>query len=420
MKKRNSEAEKVPPLLGTKKIFLLENNKQFNIYGLDGFQPITMNRKYLEKIGVSVDIDPETLSGLEGGSINFQRLYAKKTLTPESVCDIGSVSVDEPLEIHNYTGLCPTNVFEITPSTGACSIACQYCLVTDGDHQEPTVVLKNYAEYVAGILERQKKIEAFYYFSPKTEAFSEPHLETGIAHEILRTFINHYEQHPDSKARMFIATKAGTRHMYFKHRGDSILDLLSRMEGRVQINGSIGIMPDKLRDILEPNAPSIEERLEALQLCQGRGLFAKSVLAQPLILPYMTEETLHDYFGKLQKANIENIKPEFLTVDIRNLVALAQFVHHFDPHLMKDLLSPYLSQDNQDHKKQRSRLAPDRQVSADMLNTLREYAEEYNLSISICNWVKSQMVPIDPSIKKIDTKSRNNGYRCLGYQTKLF
>lgn len=41
------------------------------------------------------------------------------------------------LEIHNYTGMCPTNVLEVTPSKGSCACACQYCLVTDGNHAAP-------------------------------------------------------------------------------------------------------------------------------------------------------------------------------------------------------------------------------------------------------------------------------------------
>ncbi|MBU1685266.1 hypothetical protein KJ662_03360 [Patescibacteria group bacterium] len=398
----------------------LEDDKSNRIYELDGFVPVVIDEDFLRSIGIESEIDNEALSRLIEGSEQFKRLYQRRTLTPAPSFDFASIDLENPLEIHNYTGMCPTYVQELTPSVGACSIACQYCLVTDGDHQAPTTVWQNYPDLVAKVLEEKKDVSSFYYFSPKTEAFSEHHLETGIAHGILQSFIDHFEKYPDSKARMFIATKAGMKHLDFQYGGKSIIDLLSKLKGKVQINGSIGIMPDFLRDVLEPNAASIEDRLKALQECQSRGLYAESVLAQPLLLPYMTEYVLDNYFSQLSRAGIKNIKPEFLTVDPKNLAFLSQFVHHFNPELMKDLLEVYIGSGNSDHRKQRLRLAPDREISITMLRKLEEYAKKYGISISICNWVKHELSQLDPTIKRIDSESSANGYRCLGYQINIF
>jgi DNA repair photolyase len=397
----------------------LEDDKSNRIYELDGFAPVVIGEDFLRSIGIESEIDNEALLRLIEGSEQFRRLYQKRTLTPAPSFDFASIDLESPLEVHNYTGMCPTYVQELTPSVGACSIACQYCLVTDGDHQAPTKVWQNYPELVSRVLKEKKDVSSFYYFSPKTEAFSEHHLETGIAHGILQSFVDHFERHPDSKARMFIATKAGMQHMDFEHDGRSIIDLLTALKGKVQINGSIGIMPDYLRDVLEPNAASIDDRLRALQECQKRGLYAESVLAQPLLLPYMTEDVLDDYFSKLSNAGIKNIKPEFLTVDPKNLAFLSQFVHHFNPELMKDLLEVYIGSNNNDHRKQRLRLAPDRETSIAMLRKLEEYAKKYGISISICNWVKRELSKLDPAVRDIDNESSANGYRCLGYQTEL-
>jgi ferredoxin-thioredoxin reductase catalytic subunit len=43
------------------------------------------------------------------------------------------------------------------------------------------------------------------------------------------------------------------------------------------------------------------------------------------------------------------------------------------------------------HRKQRYRLAPDREVSLSMLNKIKEYSQKYGISISICNWVKKEI-----------------------------
>ncbi len=398
----------------------LENNKSHNIYELDGFEPVILDEKFLKSIGIESGVDDEALQRLVEGSEQFKRLYQNRTLTPNLEFNCESIDLDTPLEIHNYTGMCPTYVQELSPSAGACSIACQYCLVTDGDHRTPTTVWQNYPELVAQVLEDKKNESSFYYFSPKTEAFSEPHLETGVSHGILQSFIDHFEKHPDSKARMFIATKAGMKHLNFQHNDKSILDLLSQLKGKVQINGSIGIMPDNLRDVLEPNAATIEDRLEALKQCQQIGLYTESVLAQPLLLPYMTEETLNDYFAQLSGAGIKNIKPEFLTVDPKNLAFLSQFVNYFDPDFMKELLEVYIGPNNRAHRKQRLRLAPDKDASISMLRKIEEHAKKHGITISICNWVKRELSTVDPILLgDIDKESTKNGYRCLGYQVDM-
>jgi DNA repair photolyase len=392
--------------------------KAHSVYQLKNFRPVMIDECFLRELGVQ-DIDPEAALKLREGSERFQRLYTNGALTPSPEFTHTEVSLDDPLEIHNYTGLCPTFVQEVTPSAGACSIGCQYCLVTDGDHQARTTILDNYPELVARVLEVKKHESSFYYFSPKTEAFSEPHLQTGIAHAVLRSFVDHFEKHPDSKARLFVATKAGPQHLHFEYKGESILELLSQLKGKAQINGSIGIMPPHLRDILEPNAPCIEERLDALQLCQQAGLFAESILAQPLIIPYLSDDVLEDYFAKLKAAGIKNIKPEFLTVDMGNLVALAQFVNHFDPHLLKPLFEDYVGTDNQNHRKQRSRLAPNRATSAKHFLRIASCAQRHGITLSLCNWVRREVGECDPRITALDQESRQGGYQCLGYQTNI-
>ena len=84
----------------------------------------------------------------------------------------------------------------------------------------------------------------------KTEAFQEATLLTGIAHRILHEFISHFAQHPSSKARLFIASKAGAKHLEYTFNGESVLDLFAQLKGKMQFNTSVSIMPDAFRDIL--------------------------------------------------------------------------------------------------------------------------------------------------------------------------
>ena len=195
---------------------------------------------------------------------------------------------------------------------------------------------------------------------------------------------------------------------------------MGQIASKIQLNGSIGIMPQYLRDVLEPNAASIEERLEMLFQCRELGIYAESVLCQPLILPYLTDENLSKYFTLLDAAGVRNIKPEFLTTEIRNLVILAQYINHFDPSLISEFFKPYLSDANQNHIKQRSRLAPERGMCVEYLKKIQTAADNHDITISICNWVKHELGASAEWVRTIDKASAAHGYRCLGYQTSLF
>ena len=369
---------------------------------------------FLREIGINHKISQKAIDGLLSGSLKFQRLFVKKNLTPDRNYSIEEL-LDMPLEIHNYTGKCPTNVFEVNPTFGSCSTSCLYCLVSDGDQLKPISVFSNYHKLVEHELERNKDKKCFFYFSPKTEAFSEPLLETGIAHNILRTFIDHYRKYPSSNARVFIASKAGPNHLLYKHKNDSIIDLLEHLDGKVQFNGSMGIMPPYLHEVLEPNATSFDDRLKAMKMLQSRGVYAYSVLAQPILPNYLDEKSAQEFILKLRDAKIQNIKPEFLTVNMENLAIIAQYVNYFDKSKMREFLEPYLGIDNQDHIKQRCRIAPDRKLSKHGIEMMQDITSKYGIGISICNWVKNEL-----GLEDIDKSSKLKGFRCLGYQEKLF
>lgn len=374
-----------------------------------------VDQDYLRALGLDSEVSSEVLRGLEQGSRLFEKRLRSGSLIPRLELDLKEIDTRADLEIHNYTGSCPTMTYEINPVVG-CNVGCLYCLVTDGVHERPMEAYTNYHSYLRGILDREQGEDHFYYFSPKTEAFQEASLQTGIAHNILRTFIDHYEAYPNSRARLFIASKAGVDHLRYKHRGDRIIDLLARLGSRVQFNTSVSIMPAKLRDILEPYGATIEKRLEAVGLCQDHGILAESALVQPIILPYLTEENMHDFFASLKIAGIINYKPEFLTLCMENLAIIGQLLGSLDKKMELDLYKSYIGLENRDHKKQRDRTAPSKALSRQGLERLMKVSSQYGLTTSICYWVRQQLRISEDEIPIIN----KNGYQCLGYQTRLF
>ena len=434
-----------------------------NIYTLEGFAPAVVDGAYLKALGVGVNCSEETLAKLEAGSRVFMERYEKRTVIPEQRVTLASLEPETvDTEIHNYTGRCPTLTFELNPVVG-CNVGCQYCLVTDGVHEKPQVAWENYHLYVRKLLEemngtptrpvtqadverrdqllqeladcierdpsRKKDIERkiveisrgknwnhYYYFSPKTEALQEPTLYTGIAHRILREFIRHFRQYPDSNARLFIASKAGARHLQVAYEGETILDLLRQLKDRMQYNVSVSIMPEAFRDLLEPSAAPIGERLAAVRLCQENGILSNSALVQPIFTPWLTDEHIREFFDRLHACGIINYKPEFLTACMENLAMLGQLLGHFDKKLERALYEDYIMPENADHKKQRGRTAPDRALSIDNIRRMMTYTQTLGMSTSICYWVRKQLRIGGDIIPLIN----ENVFQCLGYQSKLF
>lgn len=436
---------------------------QTSVYNLEGFKPAIVDAEYLKNLGVTIEPSQETLAGLVRGSEAFIRRLENHTVIPVSTLYIEDCDPDGiQTEIHNYTGRCPTLTFEVNPVKG-CNVGCQYCLVTDGVHEQKIIAYENYHLYVRMLLEemngtpwrevtredivernrllqelataieeapqKKKEIEAkiveisrgknwnhYYYFSPKTEALQEPTLQTGIAHRILKEFIAHFEKYPDSNARLFIASKAGVKDLMYEYEGETILDLFVKLKDKMQFNTSVSIMPTAFRDILEPFAAPIQERLGAVRLCQENGIQANSALVQPIVTPYLTDEHIKEFFDMLKDAGIVNYKPEFLTACMENLAMLGQILGHFDKGMERDLYMDYIMPSNADHRKQRGRTAPNRALSTGNIQRLMDYTQTIGMTTSICFWVRKQLQIPSSMIPIINA----NGFQCLGYQSKLF
>jgi DNA repair photolyase len=386
-----------------------------DVYHIPGFTPQIVDRAYFEELGVTTPADDDTIDRLVLGSKQFIARLAAQTAIPSPNVTMDKIALDSELEIHNYTACCPTLTYEVTPVKG-CMVGCMYCLVTDGVHEQSLVAYDNYHELLHRFMETHRDKEHYYYFSAKTEAFHEATLQTGIAHNILRAFVEHYAKYPDSKARLFIASKAGARHLFVEHEGESILDLFCKLRGKMQFNTSLSIMPVELRTILEPYSAPAEERMAAVRLCQENGVLSNSALVQPIVPSFLTKELTEAFFAMLQKNNIVNFKPEFMTVCMENLAWIGQLLGTVDKTLERELYDFYIAPENKDHRKQRGRTAPNRDFSLDCIRSLMQDASQYGISTSICYWVRKTLDISEEMIPIIN----ENGFQCLGYQRKLF
>ena len=124
-----------------------------DVYNLKDFSPTIVDKKYLNELGVKVAPSESTLEGLIRGSKVFMERVKNRTVIPVSKLYLEEIDPEKvQTEIHNYTGRCPTLTFEINPIKG-CNVGCQYCLVTDGVHEQKLVAYENYHLYVRKLLE---------------------------------------------------------------------------------------------------------------------------------------------------------------------------------------------------------------------------------------------------------------------------
>ena len=119
-----------------------------DVYNMEGFEPQIVDKAYLDNLGVTTSASEATLEGLRRGSEIFMERMKSRTVIPVSKLEIVDINPDTvETEIHNYTGRCPTLTFEINPVKG-CNVGCQYCLVTDGVHEQTLTLAGNYHLYV--------------------------------------------------------------------------------------------------------------------------------------------------------------------------------------------------------------------------------------------------------------------------------
>jgi DNA repair photolyase len=137
---------------------------------------------------------------------------------------------------------------------------------------------------------------------------------------------------------------------------------------------------------------------------------------QPIFTPYLTDDHIKSFFNTLHEAGIINYKPEFLTACMENLALLGQYLGYFDKSLERQLYEDYIRPDNADHRKQRGRTAPSRDLSIASIKRLMAYTDILGMSVSICYWVRKQLNLTEDFIPLIN----RNGFQCLGYQSELF
>ena len=390
-----------------------DNKTGINITSLyQDYTPPIIDAEYLKSLELEIP-DAEKLELLTDSSYLIKKLYSEKKLSCFTHNEIIPYQIskrpsnDLHVQYHGNTPKCP-RIVELNPAEG-CQIFCLYCLAIYTDEVKSDVtVYEDYHEYVSELLKSNNGSKTLYYLSPKTEAFQDALLETGITHNILKAFIDHFERDPTSKASLLIVTKGGKSQIEYSFHGETVMDLLVRLGNRVKFFSSNAPMPDDIRCIIEPFAPSFNKRIDMMKSCKEKGIDISSVIIQPLLEPFLQEDELHEYFSLLSGLGVISAKIEFLTLSYLNMAFLFPIIGHANKDAERILWKHRL---RCDLKKGGLRIPPDKKYLLDHLYLCRDIARRSDIYLTLCNWVKDSL-----NIGKFDNEAYRRGFGCMGHR----
>lgn len=205
--------------------------------------------------------------------------------------------VKKILKKNNYIDSYFASKYSFSPYM-ACQHACKYCdgraerYYVEGDFEQDIVVRKNTAQQLDEDLTKERDWGVILVGSGISDAYQPCELEEELMTASLKVLIKH-------KYPLFIITKSASIL-----RDIDLLDELNQLAG-VTVSSSLTFPDDKHRKIFEPNASSIEERVDSLRILKNRGITI-GITAMP-ILPKIVDnpvdlERLFDLYKSLKPA----------------------------------------------------------------------------------------------------------------------
>lgn len=233
---------------------------------------------------------------------------------PRTLKIIHRDGIDELAEIINHANspACPKRMLEINPAFG-CEFQCAYCGIyaLEKDYYGEVIVYDDYPQYLDDWLtEHHDAAEDYYfYFSAKTDCFQPALLESGITLKCLQVLRKH-------NAQYFLVTKGG-----IPPRDICVEMIASKDINQVIISAT---MPtEELRELLEPGAAPISERLALAQFCTDNGIFVTASCCP--ILPITDRTYLKDMFTQLAAVGVTHYYFDFARLSkdaVLNLIEL--------------------------------------------------------------------------------------------------
>lgn len=286
--------------------------------------------------------------------------------------------VEEIAEIqrHGNTLVCPP-VADLYPTQVGCEYRCTYCnawAMGNTATFEPIIVPIHYPQKVRQFIDSnpEKNMKMTYYLAPKTDVFAPALIDSGITAKILEVF-------DEKDVQYVVVTKGGKISR-------EIEELLFKTRRKGQVNITQAMPNEKIRQLIEPSAPTIEQRYAL-----AKKLKEKGIRVAGMIEPIIPSENL-DY--------IENIMNRFLSFGVDHFaieivkltqVALTRICKILPSSQAKFMNKLYNSPDSLKYPYKTPfgenvvRIAPPMSYVRETFSTLKELAQSKGATGSICN-----------------------------------
>lgn len=303
---------------------------------------------------------------------------------------------------HGNTSFCNKNMMEVNPTIG-CQFQCQYCNAYTQEECNcfsEVYLYEDYPKYLEGyLIEHQGELDKlFFYYSPKIDMLQDCLLESGITLRILELFQKY-------KVRWFSVTKG-------KIPPKEIADLIVATRETNQIIISCTMPNERVREIMEPGAATINERLEFAQFCVNNKIPTTAIFSP--ILPVENLEYIKQYMDYYIGIGIDHFRVDFTEISKESLSKINSLL----PEYAKEMNKVYLDQNAEITKWKvpyknifMERYWPSVQYMRNSFGMLKEYAKSINpnATVSVCN---SLCVP--NKLCSFNNEAIKRGFNCIG------
>jgi DNA repair photolyase len=255
--------------------------------------------------------------------------------------------------------------------TSGCAHRCIYCYargysIFPGDNN--IVIYKNVLEKLKNELLHKKNKPQAVYFSPSSDIFQPIPEVLDLTHTILE---------------FLLSKNIGIAFVTKGKIPEKTLALLLHHADMVRAQTGIITCDDSIRSVFEPNAASIDIRINQMSRMVAGGIVVEARLVP--ILPGITDEpdSIDDLFAAISITGVKRSAISTLFLRPSIVASLKRGIH--DKRTLNDLLSLYKAERRLAVSAEHSSIVPlSRQKRDEIYTRFRQVAQKYEVELSIC------------------------------------
>lgn len=305
---------------------------------------------------------------------------------------------------HCNTKYCSQKILEINPAR-SCELHCQYCCVykqeSNCNEFKSMVIYEDYPEMLERYIIDNKNSLAnkMFFFSFETDCLTPALQNSGITERIL-SILGKYEQ------RYFLLTKGVIKN-------DNIKQILLKTSKFAQVIVNDTMPNNSIREILEPDSATIEERQNLVKFCLNNNI-PVTVSFSP-ILPFCGINYLCNKIKMYTAYGVKHFRLDMLELSLESLEYLKSILPQYNDKLEElyqnnNSIKRLWTSPKNNHKLER--IKPSSDYMTTMYNELKKFVSDLpeTVTVSICDGVVATV----PGLRDFNKEAYKHGYNCMG------